>query len=795
VSTQNLFPMFRHNLLLIFRNAKRFKGVFAINLIGLASGLACALLIYLWVKDEMSVDAFYKNPDRLFYAWEHRKKADGIWTSRNTNGPLAQALMAEVPEVELACVTTRPGEFPLTVGDKSIQSQGRYASPEFFDVFSLSMVAGKKADEVLKDIKSIVISRTLAKVLFDDVTDAVGKMIQVDHDQQFMVSGVFEDLPQQASERFEFVLPFSFFELWRPWAKEWGSTSFGTYVLLKKGTNVDDVNRKIADFVSVKTKDPSKYKTLFLKPYDDIYLYSEYQNGVLKGGRITYVNLFSIIAIFILAIACINFMNLSTAKSSQRIKEVGIKKAMGAGRRSLIIQHIGESLATSYLALLIALLITDLCLRPFNEVTGKSLQLTFDASLTYVLLIIGLVTGLLAGSYPALYVSAFKPAGILKGKLGSSWGEVWIRKGLVVFQFSLSVILIVCVLVVQSQIAFVQHANLGYDRSNVIMIQRQGDMWDTTRAETFLNEAENIPGVLGAAIIGHNMTGHNGGTYGLTWEGKDPNDRTEFEIVGVGNNVGKVLGFEMVEGRGFELNSPADTNKLVINETGAKFMGLKDPVGAKVKLWGRDREIIGIVKDFHYESLHEPSKPLFMHRDQDGYIVAMKLDEGHERDAIAAIGELHKKINPKFDFAYSFLDEQYQNQYKAEQRVSTLSKYFAGLAILISCLGLLGLAAFTAERRTKEIGIRKVLGSTELGIVYLLTAEFTRIVLVAVVIGIPVSFLVSRAWLGSFAFHTELNLWFFLAAGTTALAVAWLTVSIQAFRAARVNPADCLHDQ
>ncbi|HTF19767.1 MAG TPA: ABC transporter permease [Chryseolinea sp.] len=786
--------MFRHNLLLIFRNARRYTGVFTINLIGLTSGLACALLIYLWVSDEVSTDSFYQNGDRLFYAWEHRKKADGIWTSRNTNGPLAQALTDEVPEVELACVTTRPGTFSLMVGQQEIKTAGRYAGPELFEVFSLPMVEGK-ASEVLKDMKAIVISRTTAITLFGDVNAALNKMIEVDHDAQFMVSGVFEDIPQQASERFSFVLPFSYFESKEAWAKEWWSTSFGTYVLLKPGTDVELVNQKIADFVNIKAKDPTKYKTLFLKRYDEIYLYGEYQNGVLKGGRIVYVKLFSIIALFILAIACINFMNLSTAKSSQRIKEVGIKKAMGAGRGTLIIQHIGESLVTSYLSLLLALLLADLCMQPFNIITGKSLALHFDTQMIVVLLGIGLVTGLLAGSYPALYVSAFRPAATLKGKLSSSWGEVWIRKGLVVFQFALSVILIVSVMVVQSQIAFIQNANLGYDRSNIIMVGRQGALRDGQRLETFINEAEKIPGVQSASVIGHNMTGHNSGTSGLNWEGKDPNDRTEFENVGVGFNAAKVFGFVMAEGRGFEQNNLADSNKLIINETGAKFMGLDNPIGAKVTLWGNDMEIVGIVKDFHYESLHEPNKPLFLRLDSDGSRLAIKLKAGSERETIAVLGNLHKTLNPEFAFDFSFLDEQYQAQYVAEQRVSVLSRYFAGLAILISCLGLLGLAAFTAERRTKEIGIRKVLGSSVWGIVYLLTSEFTRIVLIAVAIAVPVSYLVSLAWLNTFAFRTELSGWYFLLAGILAILVAWLTVSTQAFRAARVNPANCLNDQ
>ncbi|MEJ1237092.1 ABC transporter permease [Chryseolinea sp. T2] len=786
--------MLRHNLLIILRNARRSAGVFAINLIGLASGLTCALLIYLWVKDEVSMDAFYKNGDRIYFAWEHRKKADGIWTSSRTNGPLGQALKDEVPEVELTCTTTRSDNFSLQVKETELKVDGRYAGKDFFELFSLPMVEGK-AGQVLNDMKSIVISRNVAKMLFGDTGSALNQMIEVDHGDQFIVSGVFEDLPQQSSERFDFVLSFSFFESKESWAKEWGSTSFATYVLLREGTDINQVNAKIADFVSIKTSDPSKYKTLFLKPFQEVYLYSEYLNGVQKGGRIVYVKLFSIIALFILSIACINFMNLSTAKSAQRIKEVGIKKAMGAGRWTLLAQHIGESLVTSYLALLLALLVTDLCMRPFNNITGKSLSLQFDGQMIVVLLAIGFITGLLAGTYPAFYVSAFRPATTLKGKLHSSLGEVWIRKGLVVFQFALSVILIVSVLVVQSQIAFVQEANLGYDRSNVLMMPRQGDMWDVKRLETFLAEAERIPGKISSTVIGHNMTGHNSGTWGLVWNGKDPNDRTEFEQVGVGNNVDKVFGFQIIQGRGIDGSNLADSNKLVINETAAKFMALKNPIGEKVTLWGKESEIVGIVKDFSYESLHQPNKPLFFRLNNNAWLMAVKIEKGKEQSVVASLQELHQKINPKFTFVYNFLDDQYQRQYASEQRVSKLSRYFAGLAILISCLGLLGLAAFTAERRTKEIGIRKVLGSSEMGIVYLLTSEFTKIVLLSVLISLPVSYFASNAWLDTFAFRTSLNGWYFLIAGLLAVLIAWFTVSIQAFRAARANPASCLRDQ
>jgi putative ABC transport system permease protein len=786
--------MLRHTLLLIYRNFKRFKSTFFINLTGLSTGLACTLLIYMWVKDELSVDKFNEKDDRIFYAMEHRVKADGIWTSPRTPGLLAEALAQEFPEVEYSCGSARSFTGTLSIGDNILKANGRYSGKDYFRIFTHPIVEGK-IENLLTDKFSIVISESLARKFFNSTKNVIGKIIVLDHNEQYTVTGVFKDVPKNSTEQFEFVMPFETLMAQNESFRTWRSTGTSTYVLLKKGTDVDKLNKKLEKYIHAKTNDEITYRTLFLKKYSDMYLYGKYENGVLVGGRITYVKLFSIIAVFILLIACINFMNLSTAKASRRIKEVGIKKAVGAGRRTLIYQYVGESLMMSFLCMALALLIVDLFLSQFNEITGKSLTLDFNPQLLATAATIWLVTGILAGSYPALYLSGFSPASVLKGKLNVSLGEVWARKGLVVFQFVLSVVLIVSVMIVYKQISFLQTKNLGYDRENILFFNRNGKMWDSQQLETLLAEAKRIPGVVSASSIAHNMAGHNSGTWGIHWEGRDPEDRTEFENVAVNYDMMETIGIKMAAGRMFSREF-ADSAKIIISETGIKFMGLQDPIGKTVKLWGNDMQIIGISKDFHYESLHENFKPLFFRlAPNDTYLIMVKLEAGKEKQVIASLEQLYKNFNPGFAFDYQFLDTQYQSLYIAEQRVSVLSRYFAALAILISCLGLFGLAAFTAERRLKEIGIRKVLGSSEFGIVTMLSADFTKIVFTAIVIALPLSYLLTKTWLDDFAFKIELNWLYFVLAGAIALLIAWITVGTQAFKAARVNPVNCLKDE
>ena len=463
--------MIRHNLLLTFRNFQRYKSTFLINLIGLSSGLACALLIYLWVNDELNVDKFHEKDSQLYQIIEHREQSGEISTSKFTSGLTAAALAEDMPEVAYATTVYSEETNLLSVeGDENIEAKGQFVGVDFFRMFSYELIQGDPV-QVLQDESSVVISESLAKRLFGTTENVVGKVVERKFDKQYQVSGVFKDVPSNSTAQFDFVLSFEGYQKENEWATVWRTAWPFTYVLLKPGTDAALFNDKISDLVKVKTNGEITHRTLFAQPYSEAYLHGNYENGVQAGGRITYVNLFIAVAIFILLIACINFMNLSTAKASRRIKEVGVKKAIGAHRMSLITQYLSESLTVALLSLIMAVLIALLLLPQFNAISGKRLALTLNPTLVLSALSITVFTGLMAGSYPALYLSGFNPAIVLKNKLHRSVGELWTRRGLVVVQFIVSIVLITSVWVVYQQIAFVQNKHLGYDKDNVLYFE------------------------------------------------------------------------------------------------------------------------------------------------------------------------------------------------------------------------------------------------------------------------------------------------------------------------------------
>ncbi len=790
---QNHRAMIRHNFLLTFRNFQRYKSTFLINLIGLSSGLACALLIFLWVQDELSVDKFHEKDAQLYQVMENQHNADGIVTTDATPGLLAESLAEEMPEVEYATPTSWPEKLTLSVKDKNIKAEGQYVGKDFFNIFSYDLIQGDK-DQVLADKNTIVISETLATKLFNTTENIIGKSIEIQHERQFLISGIFKETPSNSSTQFDFVLSFEVYKDDSPWVLGWTNNGILTYLVLREGSNVGHLNKKIADFV--KTHGGEEHVSLFATPYSENYLYGKYENGQQVSGRITYVRLFSIIAIFVLGIACINFMNLSTAKASRRLKEIGIKKAIGAHRNSLISQYLSESLLMAGLSLITALIMVLLFLPQFNEITGKQLALHLNTRLVLTTLGITIFAGLLAGSYPALYLSSFKPIAVLKGTFNTSIGELWARKGLVILQFTLSIMLIVSVLVVYQQIAYTQSKNLGYDKDNIVHFEVEGKAEKSL--DVFLSEMNNIPGIINASSIGHSLVdgGYRSSSSTVQWEGKNPDDIVEMECVRVNYDMIEMLDIDMVAGRTFSRDYSTDSTKIIFNEAAIETMGIKDPVGKVINLWGVDRQIIGVAKDFHFQSFHEKVKPLFfILNPQQTWIVMVKIAAGKEQEAMMNLEKLYGQYNPGFALDYRFLEEDYQAQYAAEQRVSVLSRYFAGIAILISCLGLFGLAAFTAERRLKEIGIRKILGSCDWNIVYLLSGDFTKMVLVAILIALPISYFIAQRWLEDFAFSIELQWWYFAGAGLLALLIAWFTVGLQTVKAARVNPVDCLRDE
>ncbi len=783
--------MLKHHILLTYRNILRYKSSFFINLVGLSSGLACALLIYLWVNDELGVDTFHQKETTLFQVMEHQKYAVGIMTTQSTPGLLAETLKEEIPEIEYAATTTWINAYTLTVDDVNTEAEGFHVGSDYFNIFSYNLYEGDP-NTALKDNSSIVISRDLAGQLFG-TDDAIGQEVQLQHDRSFLVTGVFEGTPGNSSVQFDFVLSFELYKETNPWVTNWQSNGPRTYIILRSDANPKMVSDKIADFVRPRNEDTNV--TLFLEPYSHRYLYGSWENGQPDGGRIEYVRLFSIIAIFILVIACINFMNLSTARASRRAMEVGMKKAVGASRASLIGQYLVESMIITGISLIVAFMAIWLFIPKFNSITSKEIELVVTPSLTAVAMGITILTGLIAGSYPALYLSGFQPAAVLKKEIHRSGGELWIRQGLVVFQFTLSIVLIVAVTIIYSQISFMQTKNLGYKNDNLIQYEIEGAVED--RLDTYLTEIQRIPGVVIASSIGHSMLGQNNNTSGLKWEGKNPDDRILFENVRVNYNLIETMDMEILEGRSFQRELNDDTVRVIFNEAGIEVMGMQDPIGQVIRLWDEyDLEIIGVVKNFHFQSLHTEVKPLFIWVSQEyNWNIMVRIEGGKEKETLAALESQYSSFNPGFTFDYKFMDVEYQNMYRAEQQVASLSKYFAIFAILISCLGLFGLAAFTAERRMKEIGIRKALGSTVANIVYLLTKDFTRLVFISILIGVPLSFMLVYKWLQGFAYSMELNPWYFVGAGVVAIVVAWMTVGIQAFKSANVNPITCLREQ
>lgn len=782
----------RYYLKITFRNFLRHKVSSLINLVGLTTGLSCAFFIYLWVQDEFVINKFHENDDRLYRVMEFQTYSNEVFATRSTPGILGEHLKKDFPGIKYSATTTWITKALLSHEDTHFREEGYHVGADFFNIFTYPLLTGDP-NNVMQDKSSICVSRDLATKFFGSVDNAVGKTLRYEDDRNFMVSGVFENINPKSTYQFDYVLPLEDYLDRNEWAKEWGNNGPHTYVILQDGVDPDALTEKIAGYI--KTKEDDSNVELFLKRYSDYYLYGNYTNGVQDGGRIDYVRLFSIIAIFIMVIACINFMNLSTARASKRAHEVGVRKAIGADRNRLIRQYIGEAILISLFSMILSYLIVLLCLNQFNEITDKTIQLTLSAEMIIISLATVLLTGILAGSYPALYLTHFNPVQVLKGEIKSSAGEIWARKGLVIFQFTITIILIVGVIVIHKQTQYAFTKNLGYDQDNVVFFSQDGGIPDSR--EAFFTELRKIPGVVNAGGTSHEMVYQQSNTSGLVWEGKSPEERVLFENIRVDYEFYETMGFELENGRWFSREFGADSSKMVINEAAAKIMGFtpEEAVGQKIKLWGEyDLEIVGVLKDFHYQSIHIEVDPAFFWL-RNTWNVAVRLEAGKEVATMNAIEDLYHKFSPGFIFEYEFLDKRYQRLYESEQRVGTLSSYFAGFAILISCLGLFGLASFTAERRIKEIGIRKVLGATTSNIVMMLSKDFTRLVGISILFALPVSYYLMNNWLMSFAYKIDLSVWIFIGAAIASLVIAWLTVGSQALRAANVNPSKCLKDE
>ncbi|MBN9386037.1 MAG: ABC transporter permease [Chitinophagaceae bacterium] len=792
--------MLRHYLLIAVRNLRRHKSSFFINWIGLSTGLACAFLIYLWVNDEWNFDKFHANDSRLYQVMEKNKISDEIQVHESTQGLLATSMQKDLPEVESAVTVMDLKKvgiyFQMRTTDKVVKTGGLSAGRDFFRMFSFPLLRGRP-DQVLADKNGIVLSEEMADKLFGGADKAMGRTVSwevMGKKEQSVVTGVAARLSAKSSLTFDFVFTHELLlsDLW-PNGNKWWNEGPATYLLLKPRTDITAFNTKIADFIKRYQKDSDF--SLFVRPYSSAYLYGRYENGVVAGGRIEYVRIFSVVAIIILVIACINFMNLSTAKASRRAKEVGIKKVMGSSRAALIYQFLTEAALTAILSFFLALLIVALLLPVFNQVTGKHLDETFTAPVLATLLGITLLTGVLAGSYPAFYLSGFRPILVLKGKLRNSILELLTRKGLVVFQFTISLVLIVSMIIIYQQVAYVQSKNLGYDREHVVYFDKEGAL--AQNQDAFLAGLRKVPGVVSAATMEQNIVQADLGssTYGIGWPGKPKDLEVNFGVRALDYGVLQTMGIQLKEGRDFSPAFGVDSTKLLCNETAVRIMGLKNPVGTTIRMWGRDMTIIGVMKDFHVTSLHDPILPMVFYFNPTHTSTIIARIAGNEQQTLLRIAALYKRFNPGYVFEYKFQDQTYQALYVSEQRVSLLSRYFAGLAILISCLGLSGLAAFNAESRTKEIGIRKVLGASVGSVTLLLSRSFVSLMVLAMLIAFPLTWWLMHAWLAGFAYRIDIGWGVFVIAGISLVVITLSTVSYQSIKAAVINPADSLRSE
>ena len=779
-----------------WRNLLQNKTFSLINIFGLALGMTCSLVITLWLKDEINKDKFHQNGKRLYRVMENQYYSGNVSTFDATPGILAENIVKDIPDIQMASQMLWEEEPLFTVDNTYDKEKGRYVEKDFLRMFSFKLIKGDPATALARP-DAVVITKKLAEKYFKG-QDAVGKMIKNENTDNVMVTGVLDEIPKSSSLTFDFLMSF---EQWRKkndWAKEWGNNGPRCYVMLAQSASIDKVNAKVKNYIKTKNKDSNV--ELFLQNFGESYLYSDWENGKQNGGRIEYVKIFSIVAIIILVIACINFMNLATARSLRRAREIGVRKVVGASKRQLIAQFIGESLFVSFIAICFSLLIVFLLLPSFNTLTEKHLSIDLtDPSFLLILLGLTLVTGIISGSYPALFMSSLRPIIVLKGLLKFRSGATYFRKALVVFQFALSIILILGMIVIYRQIDFIHNKNLGFAKEDLLYMPLEGELQKTY--PTFKEQLLKQPGIKSVTSAQSSPLEVGSSTYGVRWPGKDTTKLILFSSNPVTYDYIKTMGIQMAAGRDFGNEYGLDTMNYLVNEAAAKKIGYKDPVGKELTMWGDKGMIVGVMKDYHHNSLHVPIEPLILrlHKMSWGGTywgnVIVRTEKGKTKQAIASMEKLYKQFNPGFPFKYYFTDDEIANRYKAEYTVSKLSRYFAFLAIFISCLGLFGLVTFTAEQKTKEIGIRKVLGASVTGIVSMLSKEFLTLVLIASVIAFPVAWWAMHRWLNDFAYRVNIGWWVFVVAGIIAMLIALLTISFQSIKAAIANPVKSLRTE
>ncbi|RFS16561.1 ABC transporter permease [Emticicia sp. C21] len=783
-----------------FRNLLKYKGYSFINIFGLASGMAVAILIGLWIYDELSYNKYYQNYNRIAKVMQGATPNGEFGVGEHMPIPLGTTLKTDFShDFTYVVMSSWTGEHILASGDKKFMKTGNYLSSEAPDMLTLKMLRGTRAG--LKDQNSILLSESVAKSIFG-YDDPMGKIVRIDNKLDVKVTGIYEDFPYNTEFRdMTFIAPWDLYVSSESWIKpnaNWGNNSWQILAQIAPKADFETVSKKIKN-LRVKNVPEAAYMKpeIFLHPMSRWHLYGGWDKFRNPEGRIQYVWLFGIIGIFVLLLACINFMNLSTARSEKRAKEVGIRKAIGSVRSQLVIQFFSESILMVAFAFLFSLMAVLLMLPFFNEVADKKLSLLWNEPLFWLAGIgFSLLTGLIAGSYPAIYLSSFQPIKVLKGTFRAGRLAAIPRKVLVVTQFTVSITLIIGTIIVFRQIQYAKNRPIGYDRSSMITIgMNTPELYG--KYSVLRDELKRTGAVVEMATSSSPTTKLGSRLIGFDWPGKNPGFKEQFGVIAVTHDFGKTVGWQFTNGRDFSRDFSTDSSGIVLNETAVRYMGLKDPVGKTIKWNGNPYQVIGIIKDMVMDSPFDPVyQTVFILNYNWSSVISIKLNpELSTNESLAKVEEVFKKLNPASPFDYKFTDQQYAIKFSTEDRIGKLATFFAVLAILISCLGLFGLASFVAEQRIKEIGIRKVLGATVFSLWSLLSTEFVLFVLVSLLLAVPISYYYMSSWLQKYTYHIEISWWIFALSGLGAILITLLTVSYQAIKAALMNPVKTLKNE
>jgi predicted permease len=788
--------MLKNYFKIAWRNIIRQKAYSLLNIAGLSIGMACSILILLWVQNELSYDRFHPRAAQLF----RLTCSAGDFRTAVSAAGMARGLQSQLPQIKNGVRISKPSPMLFEVGEKKVEEKRVfYADSNFLEVFSFPLLAGNAAT-ALKDPGAILITEETAKKYYG-TSDAVGKTIRINNNDNFTIAGILANSPSNSHLQFDAIIPMKTMAKWNSDLQNdtWNNFNFYTYLELdpKTAESVPAQQKVLRQIANVFKSRGQDIKLDFeLQPLTDIHLHSNLQIDLPGHGNIQYVNIFFLVAIFILVVACINFMNLSTARSERRAKEVGLRKVVGANRYQLVFQFLGESLIFSFLSLVIAIGIVYLLLPIFKILTEKTLAINLlDGKLLLSLIGIAVLTGLLSGSYPALFLSGFAPIKVLKGKLRVAGGNLLFRNALVVTQFVVAIVLLVGTAVVYKQLDFIKKRNLGFDKSNLLYLPMTGELGGKQQAlKTSL--AQN-PLTENFTVISGLPTNHETGTIDVVWDGQTTRNQIVFPSFDVDESFVKVFKSQVLAGRGFDKAFSGDSSNYMINEKAMQVMGmnLKNAVGKSLTFGETKGTIIGVVKDFHFKSLQYAMEPLVLRLNKWGGVVVVRTTAGSDEQAIKALGRINQQLNPAFPFTFGFLDKDLDNLYRSEQQMGNIFNLFAGLAIFISCLGLYGLSAFMAEQRTKEIGLRKVLGATVAGVVGLLSQDFLKLILIAIIIASPIAWYAMNKWLQTFAYQTTLEWWVIALAAILATGIALFTISFQSIKAALMNPVKSLRSE